>query len=127
LAARPPEKDVPHSLRFGQSGFEKVVVSLSAPDADIRILLTDGGDFLTTHTLSRRWTGAAPKLDWALNHSLLRTWPTAARCGNGFVKCREDPGFANRRREAVSVHVGPQVRTDPCEDYPHILAGQLID
>jgi len=40
---------------------------------------------------------------------------------------RENLRLANRGGDAVPVHVGPQVRTDTCEDQAHPLARQIIE
>jgi hypothetical protein len=44
-----------------------------------------------------------------------------------FVECRENPRRADRCRDVMSVHVGPKVRTDTCEDNADPLACQIIE
>jgi hypothetical protein len=49
-----------------------------------------------------------------------------AHRGDGFVECRENPRLADRRCDVMSVHVGPKVPTDTCEDHAP-LARQIIE
>ena len=51
---------------------------------------------------------------------------TAHRC-DGFVECRENPHLADSRCDAVSVHVGPKVWTDTCENDADALARQIFE
>ena len=51
---------------------------------------------------------------------------TAYRC-DGFVECRENPHLADGRCDVVSVHVGPKVWTDTCENDADALARQIFE
>ncbi len=46
---------------------------------------------------------------------------------DGFVECRENPRLADSRCDVMSVHVGPKVRTNTCEDDADPLARQIIE
>ena len=50
-----------------------------------------------------------------------------AHRSDGFVGCRENPRLAERRRDAVPVHVGPKLRADAREDHADPLARQIIE
>jgi len=50
-----------------------------------------------------------------------------AHRSDGFVGCRENPRLAERRRDAVPVHVGPKVRANAREDHADPLARQIIE
>jgi hypothetical protein len=52
--------------------------------------------------------------------------PTAHRC-DGFVECRENPPLPDGRCDVVSVHVGPKVRTDTCENNADALTRQIFE
>jgi hypothetical protein len=43
------------------------------------------------------------------------------------MECRENPRLADRRRDVVSVHVGPKVRTDAREDDADTFARQIFE
>jgi hypothetical protein len=46
---------------------------------------------------------------------------------DGFMECCENPGFANSRRDLVSVQVGSKVWTDTREDDADPFVGQMIE
>ena len=50
-----------------------------------------------------------------------------AHRSDGFVECRENPRLAERRHDAVPVHVGPKVRAEAREDHADPLARQTIE
>jgi hypothetical protein len=49
------------------------------------------------------------------------------RRSNGFVECPENSRLAERRGDAVPVHIGPKIRADTCEDHADLLARQIIE